>query len=95
VQTYHEKSSPYYPDDPLLQSLLISDLAANPVPGQVTTYSGQTQTGFAGGGHARVDYRVAPNLHIGANVSIDHSGDYTEGTGLLYARYLFNGTRSQ
>jgi hypothetical protein len=61
----------------------------------VTNYASQNQTGFAGSGHAAVDYRVAPNFHIGGKVGVQHSGNWTEGTGLVYARYLFNGTAAQ
>ncbi len=39
---------------------------------------------------ADIDYRLTPNFHIGASAGFDKSGDFTEGTGLLYARYVFN-----
>ena len=56
----------------------------------ITEQGGFHGTGPAGGAHADVDYRVTSNLHIGGRVGFDSTGNFTEGTGLVYARYVFN-----
>lgn len=96
-QTYHEKESAYYPDDPQLQAQLEAQQAntKTSIPGLLTSYPAQSKSGFAGSGHASIDYRVAPNLHVGGKVALQHSGNFDEASGLVYARYLFNGTTSQ
>jgi tetratricopeptide (TPR) repeat protein len=96
-QTYHEKESPYYPEDPQLQAQLEAQQAntKTSIPGLLTSYPAQSKSGFAGSGHASVDYRVAPNLHVGGKLALQHSGNFDEASGLVYARYLFNGTTSQ
>jgi tetratricopeptide (TPR) repeat protein len=97
LQTYHEASSPYFPQDAGLQAALVAQQAsaATAVPGQITTYPSRSSSGFAGAGHGQVDYRVAPNFTVGAKANLQHSGNWTEISGLVYARYLFNGTISQ
>ena len=52
-----------------------------------------TSTGLSGGAHADIDYRWLPNLHVGAKAGFDRSGNFTEGTGVVYARYVFSGTK--
>jgi hypothetical protein len=96
-QTYHEKSSPYYPEDPQLQAQLTTQQAGTKtaIPGLVTSYPAQSKSGFAGNAHGVLDYRVAPNLHIGGKVNYQHSGNFDEASGVVYARYLFNGTHSE
>jgi tetratricopeptide (TPR) repeat protein len=96
-QSYHEKESAYYPIDPALQSQLERQQSntLTAVPGQLTSYPAQSKSGFAGSGHAQIDYRIAPNLHVGGKVNFQHSGNFDEASGVVYARYLFNGTRSQ
>ncbi len=89
VQSYHTKSSDIFPSDPALENQLIQASATTP-GGVATRYSGNRFTGIAGGAHADIDYRVTSNLHIGASAGFDRSGDFTEGTGLVYARYVFN-----
>ena len=91
-QTYRERASQLYPADPGLQFALIAQQAnpATAVPGLQTSYAGQSRSGFAGSGHATVDYRIAPNLHIGGKLNVQHAGNYDEASGQLYARYLFN-----
>jgi cellulose synthase operon protein C len=87
-QTFSESSSPIFPNSSILQNELVA--AAATTPGLATTNQGGHFSGVAGGAHADVDYRLTPNFHIGASAGFDHSGDFTEGTGLVYARYVFN-----
>jgi tetratricopeptide (TPR) repeat protein len=86
-QTFRQKSTPIFPDADL-QSQLVS-LAATQ-GNTATTIGGSHTFGVAGGAHGDIDYRVNDNLHIGARAGFDKSGNFTEGTGLVYARYVFN-----
>ncbi len=88
VQSFSEKSTPVFQEGGLQQSLL--GLAALQ-PGTTTTLSGTQTTGLSGGAHAEIDYRALQQLHIGAKAGFDRSGNFTEGTGLVYARYVFSG----
>ena len=88
VQTFRAKSALVFPNDPDRQSALNALASSN--SNTVTRIAGFKDTGVAGGAHADVDYRVTNNLHIGARAGFDKSGNFTEGTGLVYARYVFN-----
>ena len=88
VQTFRSKSALIFPNDPDRQAALTQLASTN--AGVATRFSGFKDTGIAGGAHADVDYRLSNNLHIGARAGFDRSGNFTEGTGLVYARYIFN-----
>ena len=88
-QSYHSSSSDVFPNDAVLQAQLVSLAAAT---GANTTIAGTRGSGVAGGINGEVDYRIRPNLHIGARAGFDHSGVFSEGTGLIYARYVFDDT---
>ena len=92
IQTFRQRSSPYYPIDPILQQELVAQQnnAATAIPGVGAIHGGSHETGFAGNAHAAIDYRVTPNIHVGGNLAVEHAGNYTEGSGLVYARYIFN-----
>ena len=88
VQTFRAKSELVFPNNPERQSELVQLASANSsIP---TRFAGFKDTGVAGGAHADIDYRLTNNLHIGARAGFDRSGNFTEGTGLVYARYVFN-----
>jgi hypothetical protein len=72
---------------------LQAQLAGQPsTTGSVSpSYAGRNSSGFAGGAHGSIDYRIATNLHVGANASVQQAGDWTEFNGLVYARYIFDG----
>jgi Tfp pilus assembly protein PilF len=86
-QTFRDKSSPLFPDDPSLQAAL----EASNVPGQSTFYAAQHETGVAGNVHAMIDYHVTPSLHLGARVSYAHAGNYDDTNASVFARYIFYG----
>ena len=88
VQTFRAKSQLVFPNDPQRQSALEQLASTNSAV--ATRFGGFKDTGVAGGAHANVDYRLTDNLHIGARAGFDRSGNFTEGTGLVYARYVFN-----
>lgn len=89
LQSFTEKASNYYPDDPALQTAL------NAIPtfsGLTKVYPNRSSSGIAGDVKGKIDYRVSPNMHIGGAFSFQHSGDFDEAMGSVYARYVFNGT---
>ncbi len=87
-QTFNQKSSPIFPNNAALQSQLIQVSWIS--SGVATIDQGGHFAGIAGGAHADVDYRLTPHFHIGTSAGFDRTGDFTEGTGLVYARYVFN-----
>jgi hypothetical protein len=87
VQTFHENSSPFFPNDPGLQAAL----AATTVPGLPSYYGAANSFGLAGNAHAAMDYRVTPSLHVGARISYEHAGNYDDTSASVFARYIFNG----
>ncbi len=89
VQTFRTKSEAVFPGQPGLQSQLEA-LAASGGTTIGARYGGNHVFGPAGGASGEVDYRVNDRLHIGAKAGFDRSGNFTEGTGLLYARYVFS-----
>ncbi len=88
-QTSKENASNVFPTNAALQA----QLAGQPsTTGSVSpSYAGRNSSGFAGGAHGSIDYRIATNLHVGANASVQQAGDWTEFNGLVYARYIFDG----
>ncbi len=88
VQTFRAKSELVFPNSPSQQAALQQLASVN--TGVPTRFAGFGDTGVAGGAHADIDYRLTDNLHIGARAGFDRSGNFTEGTGLVYARYVFN-----
>ena len=91
VQSYRAKSSRVFPTDSGLEGQLetATNSTFNP------RFGGFSGTGLAGGAHGDIDYRVNDNLHVGAQAGFDRSGNFTEGTGLVYARYTFNNPSPQ
>ena len=87
VQTFRARGEPIFPEDAARQAQL--DVLALTNPGVLTRASGFSATGPAGGAHAEIDYAITDNLHVGGKIGFDRSGNFTEGTGLVYARYLF------
>jgi tetratricopeptide (TPR) repeat protein len=91
VQTFRAKSAPVFPSEDQLQTELVQ-LYRSGNSSEFPYVSGFRGTGLAGGVRGDVDYRVNPNLHVGASAGFDRSGNFTEGTGLVYARYTFDNT---
>ncbi len=88
LQSFSEKSSNYYPIDDTLQKQLTSGPQWN---GLKTAYPSRSSSGIAGNIKGNIDYLVTPNLHLGGNFAYQHSGDFDEAIGGVYARYVFNG----
>ena len=81
-----------YPIDPALQAALVAQQSGSgAVPGVNSEFPSSSQSGFSGTAHGLVDYRVTPSLHVGGKVNFAHSPAFDETTGMVYAKYLFNG----
>ncbi len=90
---FHENASPYYPLDSGLQAQLAAQQAGSGAVGSVQTeYPARSQAGFAGTAQAQVDYRVSASLHLGGQVEFQHSTNFDQTTGLVYAKYVFDGS---
>jgi predicted Zn-dependent protease len=88
-QTYNERSSPVFPNDSGLQSALVAAAASN--PGIITVYPGRSASGLVGGVEGSIEYNVGPAFRIGGRGSFQHAGDWSEGKGMLFARYILDG----
>ncbi|WP_370888273.1 cellulose synthase subunit BcsC-related outer membrane protein [Caballeronia sp. RCC_10] len=86
VSNSYEKDSPYFPNGlPTVAGLSPVDIS------QLKFTGGSTQgVSFSYGVAATVEYRLNPQLAVGARVSIDHSHDYAPSSGMIYARFAFS-----
>jgi cellulose synthase operon protein C len=89
-QTYNEKASAVFPNNPSLQSQLstLSSTSSTPVS---TSYPSRTASGVVGGASGSLEYRVSKSLALGGEASYQHAGDWSETIGRLYGRYIFDG----
>ncbi|CPR13863.1 Cellulose synthase operon protein C [Brenneria goodwinii] len=88
-QSYSQKESAYFPNDPALQSELEGLVAAG--YGTEAWYSGQSQSGIGYNLKAEGSYKLNKNMIIGGQAGYDTFGDYSESTALVYFRYLLDG----
>jgi cellulose synthase operon protein C len=89
-QTYNEKSSLVFPNNPSLQSDLLR-LAATSATPVVTAYPGVTASGPVGGLQASIEYQLNGSFAVGGQSSYQHAGNWSELIGRLYGRYIFGG----
>ena len=89
-QTYREKRSPVFPSDPSRQARLEGLVANTPLLNAY--YPARGESGIVGGAFANAEYKVSDSLRLGGRASFQRAGNFTEGTGLVYARYTFNQT---
>ncbi len=87
-QEFSEKSTPYFPTSPALQSAIVAETASDNLVS--ATYKGTHSSGISGGVSARVDYKVTPSFTVGARANFQNSGVYQQYGGALYGRYVFN-----
>jgi predicted Zn-dependent protease len=90
-QVYNTSASPYFPTSPALQAQWGSQAVG--LSGFATTLSSTRSAGLTGNVHGEIEYRITPNLLLGARAGFTHAGDYSEAEALLYARYLFTGAQ--
>ena len=89
-QTYDERSSLVFPNNPAYQSALVAEAALVPTPLQ-TTLPGQSASGPVGGAQGAVEYHVTDSFVLGGQASYQHAGNWSETIGRLYGRYIFDG----
>jgi cellulose synthase operon protein C len=89
-QTYNEKASAVFPNNPSLQNSLL-ELAATSSTVIQTSYPSRNASGPVGGLQGSIDYRVNDSFHIGGQASYQHAGDWSESIGRFYAHYIFEG----
>ncbi len=89
-QSFSSNQSNYYPNDPALQAQLNGFQVYS---GFSNYYPAKSQSGIAAQIHGKFDYRVSPSLSLGGAFNFQNIGEFNEATGMLYAKYLFNGTQ--
>lgn len=88
LTTFTEDRTAVFPNDPTLQGRLQGDAAGNADINAF--YPGQSKTGLTGGLRADIEYMVTPQLRIGGALRFDQAADWSEGRGIVYARYRFD-----
>jgi cellulose synthase operon protein C len=89
-QTYSEKSSAVFPNNPSLQNALLTLAATSPTV-VLTSYPSSTASGPVGGLTGSTEYHVNNSFVIGGEGSYQHTGNWSEAIGRVYGRYIFNG----
>jgi len=99
VQSFTQKSSPYFPTDPsrnadaqrvadwALQAGLSSSLYNN-------MYPKSSKTGLSYNLGAVIEYQLAPKMFLGGALALNNAQNYRQFTGSLYLRYVFGGSSS-
>ncbi len=87
-QTFRAASSPIFPGNQDGLQTQLAALAANN-PQLALYYPGQNSSGFAGGAQAEGEYHLTPAFSIGARAGVQHTGNFTEGGGMIFAKYAF------
>ncbi|MFP6561884.1 cellulose synthase subunit BcsC-related outer membrane protein [Paraburkholderia sp. B3] len=93
VQHYRENAVAYFPLDPTMENNAASTMnadnsASNPLDANAV-YPGQSKTGVAYSLFANGEYRLAPQLTVGALASFGNAYEYREWIAAVYLRYSF------
>lgn len=89
-QTYHENTSPVFPNDTGMQNALITEAGTN--PNVSAFYPGNSSAGLVGGAEGSIDYHLNGNTRLGASATYQHAGNWSEFRALLTAKYSFMGS---
>ncbi|BAQ50106.1 cellulose synthase operon protein C precursor (plasmid) [Methylobacterium aquaticum] len=83
-QSFGQRSAAVFPNDRGLQALLsVSDSGiAGIVPGK-------RGTGLSYAASAEFEYRLSQAFRVGGRAAFQHAGDYSEGSAVVFGRYLF------
>jgi Tfp pilus assembly protein PilF len=87
LTTFTEDRTAVFPNDAARQAALEGRAASE--SGVDAFYAGQTKTGLTGGLRGDIEYMVTPQLRIGGALRFDQAADWSEGRGVVYARYRF------
>ncbi|WP_337263880.1 MULTISPECIES: cellulose biosynthesis protein BcsC [unclassified Serratia (in: enterobacteria)] len=88
-QSYHNKESEYFPNDPDLQSQLEGLVSQG--YGKEAMYAAEDKSGIGYSLKAAGTYKVTPSMLVGGQLGYDTFGSYSESTALLYFKYLLDG----
>jgi predicted Zn-dependent protease len=93
VQSYSENSQPYFPENPGLQSRLVTAAAASTTLQSV--YPSQSESGIVGGANGSFEYRLNNQFILGGTLNYQRTADFNQTNALLYARYLLGAPAQQ
>lgn len=88
-QSYHNKESDYFPNDPDLQSQLEGLVSQG--YGKEAMYAAEDKSGIGYSVKAGGTYKVTPAMLVGGQLGYDTFGSYSESSALLYFKYLLDG----
>ncbi|MFC0229377.1 cellulose biosynthesis protein BcsC [Serratia aquatilis] len=88
-QTYSTEESPYFPNDPDLQSQLEGLVSQG--YGKEAKYASEDKNGIGYNLKAGGTYKVTPSTLVGGQLGYDTFGSYSESKALLYFKYLLDG----
>ena len=89
-QSFTSNQSNFFPNNPTLQAQLNATKA---YAGFSNFYPSKSSSGIAGQIHGKFDYRVSPSLYLGGGFTYQNIGEFNEASGMLFAKYVFNGTK--
>ncbi|MFV0671524.1 cellulose synthase subunit BcsC-related outer membrane protein [Variovorax sp. tm] len=99
VQSFTQKTSPYFPTDPsrnsaasnaAYQALALGLNSSN----FNNTYASSSKTGLAYNLAAVLEYQLAPKMFLGGALGFNNAQNYRQFTGSVYLRYVFGGSSS-
>ncbi len=89
-QVYNQNSSPVFPNNPALQSALVTAASTNSTI--IPVHPGSSSSGVVGGADGSIEYRLDPSFRLGGRASYQHAGNWSEATATVFARYIFLGS---
>ncbi|MGJ7552547.1 cellulose synthase subunit BcsC-related outer membrane protein [Variovorax sp. RB3P1] len=97
VQSFTQKSSPYFPTDPTRNagaSSAASEALALGLSSAVynNMYASTSKTGLAYNLAAVLEYQLAPKMFLGGALGFNNAQNYRQFTGSVYLRYMFGGS---
>jgi cellulose synthase operon protein C len=87
VQNFNADAENVFPNNPNLQSQVVTLAASNPDIQSV--YPSQSKSGVIGGLNGTFEYHLSPELVVGGTAGYQKSADWNETTALGFARYTF------
>jgi tetratricopeptide (TPR) repeat protein len=87
VQHFKISDSPFFPNDPDLQSALQARAVIDPT--LATAHSGSSRTGIGYSLMGALEYRLAPHWHVGGQLGFDNARGFNQQAGLIFLRYWF------
>lgn len=85
-QSYTQRESDYFPNNPDLQAQLVNYVNQGYSP--QATYAAQNKSGFGYSLRAEGNYKINPSILIGGAIGYDTFGHYSESSAQIYLRYL-------